>query len=785
MKRFLYATLFLLSSGTLLAQTGSVTGSIKTSDGQPAAYVNVSLKGTSKGATTDTEGNFRIEKIKAGSYTVVATFVGLVTRTENIQVSDNQETQVSFTLEEDGQELKEIVVTANPSQYVSDYPSVSLRLKTPLLETPQNIQVVNSQVLKDQQIFDMREGIIRNVSGATQSEHWETYARIVMRGARITSFRNGMNVSSSWGPLTEDMSVVDRIEFVKGPASFMLAAGEPSGFYNVVTKKPTGVTKNELGMAIGSFGTYRGTLDFDGKLDKEGKILYRLNLMGQQKGTHRKYEFNNRVTVAPVIKFQINPKTSLTLEYTLQHISMSPIGGAYAYSPNALADLPVDFSTLEANMRATTAKDQSVFVTFSHALNEQWRFTGQLAYQRFDQLGESLWPGGFQPGTDILVRGMGIWDVLGLVKVGQFFVNGDLETGPLKHRILAGIDLGDNTSFQDYWSSGTFGADFHVYDPVYGQVAGSDYPAFDRSRDIRERGTVASVQYSAFYFQDEIHVIEDKLRVTLGARYTDTDDVSYENNTVKDRLTPRVGASYSITKNLSAYGVFDNAFIPQPGATYDGTPFKPLVGENFEVGLKRDWLNGQWTATLAAYQITKNNVLTTDPDHQFFSIQLGETRTRGIELDVRGQIIEGLNITANYAYTDGKTTKDQTPDFVGDQLAGTDKHIANAWIRYQFQNGAVKGLGLSVGASHASGRTAWYAAYDKTIDPAMPNYTRFDAAISYQLDKISLSLNINNVLNERVVSGAFYNWPSAELDPFYYSQSEAMRNYRLSVGYKF
>src|SRR5688572_15409675 len=168
MKRFLYATLFLLISGTLLAQTGSVSGSIKTSDGQPAAYVNVSLKGTSKGATTDTDGNFKIEKVKAGSYTVVATFVGLVTKTENIQVSDNQDTPVSFTLEEDGQELKEIVVTANPSQYVSDYPSVSLRLKTPLLETPQNIQVVNSQVLKDQQIFDMREGIIRNVSGATQ-----------------------------------------------------------------------------------------------------------------------------------------------------------------------------------------------------------------------------------------------------------------------------------------------------------------------------------------------------------------------------------------------------------------------------------------------------------------------------------------------------------------------------------------------------------------------------------------------------------------------------------------
>jgi iron complex outermembrane receptor protein len=782
MKRFLYATLFLLTSGTLLAQTGSVTGNIKTSDGQPAAYVNVSLKGTSKGATTDTDGNFKIEKVKAGSYTVLASFVGLVSKTQEVQVSDSQEAQVSFTLEEDGQELKEIVVTANPSQYVSDYPSISLRLKTPLLETAQNIQVVNSQVLKDQQIFDMREGVIRNVSGATQSEHWETYARIVMRGARITAFRNGMNVSSSWGPVSEDMSVVDRIEFVKGPASFMLAAGEPSGFYNIVTKKPTGVTKAELGLSVGSFGTYRGTLDFDGKLDKEGKILYRLNLAGQQKGTHRKYEFSNRATIAPVIKFQINPRTSLTLEYTLQHISMSPIGGAYSYSPNGLGDLPAEFSTLEPNMRETMVKDQSVFVMFTHAMNDNWRLTGQLAYQRFDQVGESLWPTSFQADTDILNRSIGIWDALGFVRAGQLFVNGDVQTGPIKHRILAGVDLGDNSSFQDYWQSGSFGGPdgFHVYDPVYGTVPGSAYPVFDRSRDIRERGTPASTQYTGLYLQDEIHMLKDKLRVILGARYTDTQDVAYLNNTIKDRFTPRLGASYSITKNTSAYALFDNSFIPQPGVMYDGTPFKPLIGENLEVGLKRDWLNGQWTATLAGYQIVKNNVLTNDPDHQFFSLQVGETRTRGIEFDIRGQIFEGFNVTANYAFTDGKTTKDQNDAYVNDQIAGTDKHIANAWIRYQFQNGPIKGLGLSLGASHAAGRTAWYGAYNRDQDVSMPSYTRFDAAIAYQLDKVSISLNVNNMFDAKLISGAYYEWSQ-----FYYFQTEAMRNYRLSVGYKF
>src|SRR5690606_32287052 len=113
----------------------------------------------------------------------------------------------------------------------------SLRLKTELARLPQNIQVVSSDLLQDQQAFTMMESITRNVSGAQMIEHWGHFARINMRGFKIPAFRNGMNLEMSWGPLAEDMSMVERIEFVKGPAGFMLAAGEPGGFYNVVTKK--------------------------------------------------------------------------------------------------------------------------------------------------------------------------------------------------------------------------------------------------------------------------------------------------------------------------------------------------------------------------------------------------------------------------------------------------------------------------------------------------------------------------------------------------------------------
>jgi iron complex outermembrane recepter protein len=781
MKRLLH-TLALMIGGatTLYAQTGSITGSIKTSDDQPAQFVNVYLKGTNKGTVTDTQGKFELTKVKSGSYTLVASFIGLKSKSENISVADNQATTVSFTLEEDGQELKEVVVTADPSQYVTDYPSISLRLKTPLIETPQNIQVVNSQVLKDQQIFDMQEGITRNVSGANRSEHWEGYARIVMRGSRITSFRNGMNVSSSWGPLTEDMSMVDRIEFVKGPAGFMLAAGEPSGFYNVVTKKPTGVTKAEMGMTIGSFGTYRGTLDFDGSLTKDKKVLFRLNLMGQQKGTHRAYEYNNRISIAPVVKFQINPNTSLTAEYTLQHVEMSPVGSSYLFSPGKLGDLPVTMSMLEPNMRPTTMKDQSFFLTFSHSINDNWKFTGQLAYQRFDQLGESIWPNGFN--ADTLLRAMSIWDVLGTVKVGQFFVNGDVQTGSMKHRILAGVDMGDNSTYNDYYQAGsiTGTTGFSVYHPVYGNVPASAYPVFDRSKNIRERGSLSSTQYTALYFQDEIHLLNDKLRLTLAGRYTDTDDNGYTEKTIKDKFTPRVGLSYSINSNTSAYAVYDQAFIPQAGATFDGKPFDPLTGDNMEVGVKKDWLNGQWTATVSAYQITKSNVLTGDPQHQNFSIQIGETKTQGLEFDVRGQILEGLNITANYAFTNGKITKDTDGTQIDKQIAGTDKHIANAWLSYRFPSGVVKGFGLALGIQHNADRSSWYSAYDKTVDPTMPNYTRFDAAMSYNFGKMGVALNVNNLFDAELISGAYYSWSQ-----FYYWQAEALRNFRLSVNYKF
>lgn len=773
---FLLCFLFMLQF--VAAETGVIKGVAKTVDGKPAEFVNIILAGTQLGTTVDAEGNYKIEGVKAGNYSLVASFVGLKSQSKQVVVEPGQPAVVNFELSESQRELAEVVVTANPSKYVADYPSVSLRLKTPLLEIPQNVQIVTQQILKDQQIFDMLEGVTRNVSGATRMEHWDNYALIYMRGSQIAAFRNGMNVTMLWSPQPEDMSMVERIEFVKGPAGFMLANGEPSGFYNVVTKKPTGISKGEVGMTVGSFNTYRATLDLDGKIGNSGKLLYRLNVLGQSKGSHRPFEYSNRISVAPVVKYLLSDKTSITAEYTYQKNIMSIIGGNYSFSAKGYEDLPVNFTSAEDNMKPSVLNESSAFVTMVHNFNDNWRFTGQIAYINSQQTGQTLWPSGMSANKDTLYRATTLWDYEGESKVGQFFVNGDVRTGGLRHRILAGIDMGDKSFYHD-WSQGGALKPLNIYNPAYGTISASEYPVFDRSKDLRERGVHYRQSYVGYYAQDEIGMFNDKLRLTLAGRFTTASDLDpYSGEVEASKFTPRVGLSYSIDKNTSAYAVYDQAFVPQAGAGADGKSFKPITGDNIELGAKREWFGGNWVTGLSLYRITKNNVLTSDPNNVNFSIQLGQTVTKGLEFDVRGQITDELNVTANYAYTDGVVTKDTDPTKENITIPGISTHIGNAWVNFRFKDKALKGLGLSLGAQYQGGRTSWYV-FDGTSQE-LPDYFRLDGAISYQVNKFAVSLNVNNITSKYLYSGAYYNWGG-----FYYWQAEPKINSRLNITYRF
>jgi iron complex outermembrane receptor protein len=792
MKKFYIFVLFLLTSVVAHAQTGRISGQILSSDGQPAEQVSIGIKGSSKGAISDAHGKFTIEKVKAGTHSVLVSYVGLETQEKQVDVVAGETTTVLFTLSESANQLQEVIVKGG-NAYKSDQVSSSLKLMTPILETPQNVQIVTSKVMADQQVISMSDGLIRNVSGAVRLEHWgDMYANITMRGSQIQAFRNGFNVVNSfWGPLTEDMSFVDHIEFVKGPAGFMLANGDPSGLYNVVTKKPTGQTKGEVSLTMGSFDLYRATLDLDGKLNKSGKLLYRLNIAGQNKGSHRPNEFNNRYSVAPVISYQIDEKTKLTAEYTMQYAKMSDVGSFYVFSPEGYATLPRNSTLTPAGLAPSKIKDQSVFVNLQHQINADWKLTGQIAYLNYQLNGSSMWPAAVNPdGT--LIRGVGIWDAKSEMTLAQAFVNGNITTGLVKHRILGGIDIGTKNYYAD-WSQSlpldSVGRPFDPKNPNYGTPA-MGYPVFDRTLNLEARavngGGVMEQQYTGVYVQDELGFLDNKIRLTLAGRYTYVKQSSFGGAEEKSKhFTPRVGLSVSLTPNTSVYALYDQAFIPQAGKLADGGSLKPITGNNTEFGVKRDWADGKWNTTLAFYRILKNNELTADPNsppNAGLSVVLGQKRAQGVEFDLRGTIVNGLDMTANYAYTNSEVTKvtEGVSDIkVGDLIPGFAKHTVNGWLSYKVQNGALKGTGVSAGFTYLAGRaTTNWSSTNSSLN--QPDYFKLDGGLFWEKGNIRVTGNVFNVLDKYLYSGGYYDWLKS-----YYWQTEAPRNFRLSLTCKF
>lgn len=774
-------------------QKTGIRGKVSTSDGHAAPYVSVSL-GKGIGATTDQEGTYFIANVKPGNHVIRVSAIGLAAQQKAVFIPESGNLIADFILKDDLNTLTEVNISRNRKKYKADKPSASLRLNQPLLEVPQNIQVVSSAALADQQVISMSDGLIRNVSGAVRLEHWgDLYTNITMRGSQIQALRNGFNVVNSyWGPLTEDMSYVDHIEFVKGPAGFMVSAGDPSGLYNVVTKKPTGEQKGEFSLTTGSYGLYRGTLDLDGKLSGDGKLLYRLNLAGQNKKSFRDYEYNNRYSIAPVISYQIDKDTKLTAEYTLQHVEMTNVGSFYVFGTDGYAKKPQNFTQYAPGLAPTKIKDHSLFINLEHQLSENWKFTAAVAYFNYQQNGSSMWPSKVNAdGT--MIRSVSIWDAKSEMTMAQGFVNGSVITGPVKHRILAGFDIGTKNYNADWGQShelDTKENPFNNNDPNYG-VPANGFPEFDRTTNLEARATKAggiqTSDYSSLYLQDELGFADNKLRLTLAGRYTYVKQ-SYYGTTSGKRVTPRIGLSYSIDKQTSVYGVYDQAFIPQAaGKLIGGAEVKPITGNNLEFGIKKDWgRDGNWNTTLAVFRILKNNEASATENSTPANPEnflLGQKRARGIEFDLRGEITAGLILTANYALTDSRVSKvgSDVPASMniskGDIIPGYAKHTSNAWLSYKLQGGALRGTGISAGFTYLKDRETdtW-----SESDVRLPDYFKVDGGLFWENNKLRINANVFNVFDKYLYTGSYYSYLSA-----FYWQAEAPRNYRVSLSYKF
>ncbi|TYP98146.1 iron complex outermembrane receptor protein [Tenacibaculum adriaticum] len=785
-KNLILFIVILFSSGITFGQRGDLKGSVVTKNNEPITSANISILKTGKGTTTNTSGEYLIKNIKAGTYNLKVSFIGYLTKEISFIIKADETTSLpQITLQEDEEQLNEVLVNGHKNPYVIKKASSSLRLKTPIKQLPQNVQIVSSELLENQMVTNILEGAFRNVSGVSNIEHWGAFARINMRGFRLPAFRNGVNIQDSWGPLSEDMFMVDRIEFVKGPSGFMMAAGEPGGFYNVVTKKPTEQKTANISLMAGSYDTYRAAVDLGGSLTDDKRFLSRLNVMYQHTGSHRDFEDSERYGIAPSLSYKISDKTTFLTEFSYQNLDMIQ-GAAYVFAPvsRGYASLDRNFTMIDKNFPSTKIKEVSILNKLSHQFNENWSIEAQYVAMNFQQEGATPWTYSIDENGNA-DRWINIGDAISTGEYFQIYTNGKFNTGGVEHNILAGFDFTEKEYIADFSQAASIDVitPFNTFDPVYGNAV---YPTFDRSLPLEQRKSYGyGNNIRSFYAQDELKFLDNKIRLTLAGRHT---QLTPQGSETVNKFTPRVGLSADITNQITVYGLYDQSFLAESAALFSGETPKPVEGTIYEGGFKTSFFDGKLQAALSAYLITKNNLATTDYDNPQtdedgnitsypFSVQLGEVQSKGFEFDLQGQITDELGIVLNYANTNVEITEDTNPDLIGNKIAGHAKHMTNGWVNYNFnKNTALKGFGLSLGYQYQIDRSSWAWGTDNETD--LPDYFRLDGGINWKNDTWRIGLNINNILDEYLYSGANYG-------SYLYWQSEPGINGRLSVSYKF
>ncbi|BAZ18236.1 TonB-dependent siderophore receptor (plasmid) [Calothrix sp. NIES-4071] len=652
------------------------------------------------------------------------------------------------------QEPIELLVTGQQDGYTVPDATTATRTDAPLRDIPQSIQVIPRQVIEDRNVTRLSE-LADNVSGV-QPERG--YGGLSSLGFRVRGFitnfetlRNGFPDYGYFSP--RDVANIERLEILKGPAA-VLYGGSPtqyaggSGVVNTTTKKPLEQPFYQANFTYGSYNFLRPTLDITGPLNDDKSLLYRLNVAYEKADSFRDFVESESFFISPVLEYRINKDTKLTFEFEHQKYNYTFDNG-FPIEPEIL-NLPRNRFLGEPNFADGDVTLNSLTYNIEHKFGNNWKFR-----QGFNILKANL-NNAKQASAVSLRDDRRTLDRLFYASdeehenlTLQNEISGKFATGSIRHNVLFGVDLARNLF--NYLFAPDLELPINILNPQYGETPTPVEGASPFGRRV--------VSENIGLFAQNLIELQPNIKLLLGGRldfndYTNEDRVSGDivNEQSNTRFSPRVGIVYQPSDTTSLYFNWTNGFSPQFQArSITNAQFEPQKTEQFEVGVKQNFLNNKLLATLAFFQVTKQNVLTPDLVDSRFSIQTGEQRSRGIELDVAGEVLPGWKIIANYAYIDGEVTKDNIIP-VGDRLFGVPEHSAGLWTTYEFQRGGLRGLGLGVGVYYVGEQEV-----DLPNSFQLPSYLRADASIFYRRDNYRFALNFKNISNVKYYEVDGYN----------------------------
>ncbi len=656
---------------------------------------------------------------------------------------------------DDAQTLPSVTVTGDGAEtawgpvagFVAKHSATATKTDTPLHETPQSVSVVpRAQVVAqaadslDQAlaytagVMSLDGGALRNISTG-----------FTVRGFNITGsaplYLNGTKLPMNSMSGAMEPYNYERIEVLKGPASILYGQAAPGGIINLVSKRPTAEPLREMEVKYGTWNTKQLAMDFGGPLTEDGNVGYRLTGLARDADTMVRHINNDRQSLSGSLEWQLSGATRLTLLGGWSRTDNpydvgKPREGTLLPNPNGAISRKVFLG--EPGFDRFVVQGGHLGYLLEHKINDDWQVRQNLLGYNHRANSNNLYmmTSSVDAANPARVERLAVSrddTDKGIALDNQLL--GKLRHGRFEHTLLFGVDASRSSLTRDQ-AVGLNAVPIDVYDPVYGST-----PTLDPARR-----SISRARQVGFYAQDQIK-FDGRWIGLFGGRYdrARTEEAPDDGRQDSHAFSPRAGLMYLFDNGLAPYYSFTKSFQPTSGMDFGGTPFKPTTGTQHEIGLKYEPPGVDAAITLALYDITQRNVVTSDLANPGFSVQTGEVRSRGAELEGRASLNHNLDVVAAFTLTNARTTKSTRGD-EGARPASVPRSMASLWLDYKLA--ALPGLSTAAGVR--------YVGRQESDGVTVPSYTVLDAALRYRLQNWEFALNVKNLTNKRYIAACPY-----------------------------
>ncbi|WP_279452222.1 TonB-dependent receptor [Aeromonas hydrophila] len=608
--------------------------------------------------------------------------------------------------------------------------ATATRTNTPAKLVPQAIDSVKASELTafgQPTLSEALTGIPGvNASGDTRFDGVNIRGFSASNDFYLDGFRDDMQY-------TRDLGNTERVEVLKGPAAVLYGRGSTGGIVNRVSKKPQKGLESSVSAQVGSFDSRRLAADLNGEAGEQVQV--RLNLAQEDKDSFRNGVTSKRTLLAPSVNWEINDKLNWLLQYERNEHDRTPDRGIPGVNGRP-ADVPKEYVYSDTRRDFIDDVAQSTRSRLSWDINEQWQLRQQLGYTSLDSQFDNTYVTSVK--GDKVTRARWQQDLKANSLISNTEVEGQLQTGPVEHRLLVGFEQNWQERTPKLYQNATAIPAGNLYDP-------GSLPTYDGAMKLSSDAN-HKVRGYGLYVQDQLSLGDWHL--LAGLRRDDFTVTSRRNDLNKEEtvsvtsLSPRLGLVWNPIEEHAFYASYSKTFTPVGGELIGITPgdknnnLDPQHTRLYEGGVKSDWLDGRLATTLSLYRLEMYNKRSKDPLDPTKVILTGLQRTEGIELSARAQLTDELYLRGGIAIQDAEQVKADA-DLQGKRPMNVSRQNGELFAGYQ------------------SGKQGWFgetgvtAVGDRFADNAntttLPGYARFDARAGYRWQQWEAQLSVENL----------------------------------------